>query len=171
MNPSQIPLENTTVTLKKTLIGAVIALTAIVALGTRADAQETPTPEPTPEATTETTTTPEATTEATTTPEATTEATATPEATTEATTTPEATTEATTTPEATTEATTTPEATTAPADSGSGDQSGGANQLAFTGPDTRVMTLAVLLLGAGGLFLFAAHWRRERTLTTDSWVE
>jgi len=160
------------VTLKKTIIGAAIVIAAFFALGTRADAQDpTPTPEPTTEA--EATPTPEATTDAETTPtpEATTEAetTPTPEATTEA--------EATPTPAATAEAqaTTTPEATAeptaAPTDAGSGGQTGGSEQLAFTGPDTRVMALGALLLGAGALFLFGAHLRRERVLTAEAWVE
>lgn len=44
----------------------------------------------------------------------------------------------------------------------SADQPLAQNQLAFTGPDTRVMALAALLLGAGAVFLLASRAQKAR---------
>lgn len=47
----------------------------------------------------------------------------------------------------------------------------GEAQLAFTGPDTRVMALAALLLGAGAVFLVVSRTQRQRLEFAEAWFE
>lgn len=47
----------------------------------------------------------------------------------------------------------------------------GESQLAFTGPDTRIIALAILLLAVGAMFVVTGKRQRDRLVFEDSWVE
>lgn len=180
-------------TLRKTLIGALAALLLFAGFSGRAQAQDTDT---TTDTTTTATTTPDTTTDDTT-PTDTTAADTTPTDTTTTTTTAADTTAAdTTTPDTGNAALAEsfgdetpnpqpseplPAAEAAPENAALATEpapaaeaapaAAGEVQLAFTGPDTRVMALGALLLGAGAIFLVVSRSQRQRLEFAETWVE
>ena len=170
--PQTRPLEATTVTLRKTLIGALMALLLLTGFSSQALAQDDTT------TTTDTTTTDSTMTDTDT---------AATESSTDATTNGQGEStvaesfEETETPNPQPSEPLPAPADTAPAAGVAADsavaaptaaeQVAGETQLAYTGPDSRIIALGLLLLGAGLVFAVVSRQQELRLAEVDSWLE